>query len=125
MHCSTPYIFQFRFQNFWRKVVTIFSRKAKDLEDLTSFYGAAGRILLVSVMRRQIVGVIAIREDNYKEDTDDTYEKLKSDCCEISRIFVHPKLRRLGIGARLLDEGEARARDKGYSKLKVSSEVQF
>ena len=125
MHCSTPYIFQFRFQNFWRKVVTIFSRKAKDLEDLTSFYGVSGRILLVSVMRRQIVGVIAIREDNYKEDTDDKYEKLESDCCEISRIFVHPKLRRLGIGTRLLGEGEARARDKGYSKLKVSSEVQF
>ena len=77
------------------------------------------RVILVSVIARKIVGVIALREATYKEDAEDISENHATDCCEISRIFVHPQCRRLGIATRLLDQAEDRATDMGYSRLKV------
>ena len=97
----------------------MFSRKAKDLEDLNSFYGADGRVMLVSVIAGRIVGVIAIREGNYHEEGTEISEDEVDDCCEVSRIYVHPRCRRLGIATRLMDEIEDRALDKGYQILKV------
>eukprot|EP00090_Calanus_glacialis_P035321 TRINITY_DN60321_c0_g1_i1.p1 TRINITY_DN60321_c0_g1~~TRINITY_DN60321_c0_g1_i1.p1 ORF type:complete len:256 (-),score=57.47 TRINITY_DN60321_c0_g1_i1:56-823(-) len=115
------FINKIRFQRFWHKVVTLFSRKAKDLEDLNSFYGADGRVMLVSVIAGRIVGVIAIREGNYQEEGTEIPEDEVEDCCEVSRIYVHPRCRRLGIATRLMDEIEDRALDKGYQILKVKT----
>ena len=94
-----------------------FSRKSEDLEDVLSYYAPAHRSLLVSVISGRIVGVIALKEmEENKMDVNKSYN-----CCEISRIFVHPHCRSLGIASRLLSHIEEIALNIGYSTMKVQN----
>ena len=65
------------------------------------------------------MGVVAIREAEYQEGSEIS-ELAATDTCEISRLYVHPQCRRLGIATRLMDEVEESALDMGYQKLKVT-----
>ena len=67
----------------------------------------------------KIVGVVAIRETGYQEG-DDILEPGMPDTCEVSRLFVHPQCRRLGVASRLMDQVEESALDMGYKRLKVT-----
>lgn len=45
------------------------------------------------------------------------------ECCEVRAVYVHPDHAREGVGSRLLDRLEARARDDGCSALSLWSSL--
>ena len=65
------------------------------------------------------MGVVALREAGYQEGSEIS-ELATTDTYEVSRLYVHPQCRRLGIATRLMDEVEESALDMGYKKLKVT-----
>ena len=55
-------------------------------------------------------GVVCVREAG-EED---------SKTCQISRLYVRPDCRRLGIASRLLQEAKIEALKMGYKRMQVS-----
>ena len=59
-----------------------------------------------------IGGVVCLKEaDRAGQEADRS--------CEVSRLFVRPDCRRLGIASRLLQEAKIEALKTGYKKMEV------
>jgi len=101
-----------RFQNFWNKVKPHFDIKSSDLEDVIEYYNQNDRKILVMIMAGIVVGVVSIKE------TDSIGDKKT---CKVSRLYVHPNCRRLGVASKLLQAAKIEALKLGYKMLKIET----
>ena len=80
-----------------------------ELERLEKEYGSpAGALLLVCTPPGSIVGCVGIRA---LEDT----------IAELKRMYIQPRYRGQGLGARLLHQSLAVARELGYTRLRLDT----
>lgn len=82
-----------------------------DLNDIESFYLVGSGEFLVGLIGDQLVAMGALR-------------KIDEEVCEIKRMRVHPEFQRRGFGQQILDSLEARAREVGYSILRLDTTAQ-
>ena len=59
--------------------------------------------------------MVCLKEVDREEEEEE--EAVRS--CEISRLFVHPDCRRLGIANRLIQEARIEALKIGYKRMEV------
>ena len=67
-------------------------------------------ILDINLVSGIVVGVVSIKE------TDSIGDKKT---CKVSRLYVHPNCRRLGVASKLLQAAKIEALKLGYKMLKV------
>lgn len=82
-----------------------------DLNDIEGVYLDGSGEFLVGLMGVQLVAMGALREVN-------------EEVGEIKRMRVHPEFQRRGFGQQILDSLEARAREVGYSILRLDTTAQ-
>jgi len=103
---------KFRFQKFWRQILPYFDRKSPDLLEVISYYNQDRRKILIMTVHGIVGGVVCLKESEAEED-DKT--------CQLSRLYVHPDCRRLGISNRLLQEAKIEALKMGYKRMQVET----
>ena len=79
-----------------------------EISTLPGKYSSPGGFILLAEHEGKIAGCIALR-------------KLENNICEMKRLYVRPEFRGLGIGKMLCDELISRAKDIGYTKMRLDT----
>jgi len=79
-----------------------------ELANLPGKYAPPDGFILLAEYESKIAGCIALR-------------KLEDGICEMKRLFVRPEFRGFGIGKKLCDELILRAKNMGYSKMRLDT----
>ena len=86
----------------------IASMLEQDMETLEKFEPPSGRLLLATTMAGQVVGIGCLKH-------------LRDGIGEIKRMYVRPAARGTGLGRALLESLLAKAKQAGYSHVRLDS----
>jgi ribosomal protein S18 acetylase RimI-like enzyme len=81
-----------------------------DLHSIESVYLGGRGEFLVGLIGEEIVAMGALR-------------RVANDCGQITRMRVHPRAQGRGLGRKILERLEARARELGYERLTLDTTV--
>jgi len=93
----------------WLGVDLSFQNFDNEINDLPKMYGVPNGSLIIAMTNETTIGVAGIR-------------KLDNDVCELKRMYVQPRYRKLGIGDAMMQLAIKYAKSQQYKKMKLDTD---
>lgn len=91
----------------------------QELADLPGAYAAPRGSLLLALDGEEAMGCVAVRP--LADSTAPALPRAAAPIAELKRLYVQPRARGTGLGARLTDQALAFARDAGYAAIRLDT----